>query len=138
MAANGDGDRALKQHLDRYVIGQDRSKRVLSTAIYHHYQRVALLRKHELERQEMLLQEQSRAFALDAFGGFSFSLPVHLVVAVTVVVVVVVVVVADIDRFTEGARGRALRLESNRKYLCYRRCAGMGRSPCSTSPKTRH
>lgn len=69
--ANGDGDRALKQHLDRYVIGQDRSKRVLSTAIYHHYQRVALLRKHELERQEMLLQEQSRAFALDAFGGFS-------------------------------------------------------------------
>ena len=132
MAANGDGDRALKQHLDRYVIGQDRSKRVLSTAVYHHYQRVALLRKHELERQEMLLQEQSRAFALDAFGGFSLSLPVHLVVAVTVVVV------ADIDRFTEETRGGALRLDSNRKYLCYRRCAGMGRSLCSTSPKTRH
>jgi ATP-dependent protease Clp ATPase subunit len=58
----------LKQHLDRYVVGQDRSKRILSTAIYHHYQRVHQLRKRELEQQEQLLQE-SQAFPPDAFEG---------------------------------------------------------------------
>ncbi|MEZ4660767.1 MAG: ATP-dependent Clp protease ATP-binding subunit ClpX [Caldilineaceae bacterium] len=32
--------REIVQHLDQYVIGQDRAKRVLSVAVYNHYKRV--------------------------------------------------------------------------------------------------
>lgn len=39
--------RRLKEHLDKYVIGQERAKKMLSVAVYNHYQRV-----HELQRQE--------------------------------------------------------------------------------------
>ncbi|KAF8245818.1 ClpX, ATPase regulatory subunit [Wilcoxina mikolae CBS 423.85] len=74
--------RVLKQHLDRYVVGQDRSKRILSTAIYHHYQRVHQLRRRELEQQEQLLRE-SQAFPADAFEdgetGQKISVPNHSV-----------------------------------------------------------
>lgn len=37
----------LKDHLDQYVVGQERPKKRLSTAIFNHYQRTK-----ELERQE--------------------------------------------------------------------------------------
>jgi ATP-dependent Clp protease ATP-binding subunit ClpX len=33
--------RALKEELDRYVIGQDRAKRVLAVAVHNHYKRLA-------------------------------------------------------------------------------------------------
>ena len=33
----------IKQHLDEYVIGQDRAKRILSVAVYNHYKRLQLL-----------------------------------------------------------------------------------------------
>ncbi|OBT68061.1 hypothetical protein VE03_01591 [Pseudogymnoascus sp. 23342-1-I1] len=39
--------RRLKEHLDKYVIGQERAKKMLSVAVYNHYQRV-----HELQRQD--------------------------------------------------------------------------------------
>ncbi|KFZ08900.1 hypothetical protein V502_09058, partial [Pseudogymnoascus sp. VKM F-4520 (FW-2644)] len=39
--------RRLKEHLDKYVVGQERAKKMLSVAVYNHYQRV-----HELQRQE--------------------------------------------------------------------------------------
>lgn len=39
--------RILKQHLDKYVVGQERAKKVLSVAVYNHYQRI-----HETQRQE--------------------------------------------------------------------------------------
>jgi ATP-dependent Clp protease ATP-binding subunit ClpX len=58
----------LKQHLDRYVVGQDRSKRILSTAIYHHYQRVHQLRRREQEQQDRLFRE-SQALTADPFDG---------------------------------------------------------------------
>ncbi|MFQ5860266.1 MAG: ATP-dependent Clp protease ATP-binding subunit ClpX [Dehalococcoidia bacterium] len=32
--------RAIYQHLDEYVVGQDRAKKVLSVAVYNHYKRV--------------------------------------------------------------------------------------------------
>jgi len=45
--------RVLKQFLDTYVVGQARPKRVLSVAVYNHYQRVqALRRKQEDEEQD--------------------------------------------------------------------------------------
>jgi ATP-dependent Clp protease ATP-binding subunit ClpX len=37
----------LKQHLDQFVVGQDRAKKVLSVAVYNHYQRI-----DEAQRQE--------------------------------------------------------------------------------------
>lgn len=39
--------RRLKEHLDKYVIGQERAKKMLSVAVYNHYQRI-----HELQRQQ--------------------------------------------------------------------------------------
>lgn len=41
---------------------------MLSTAIFHHYQRVHLTRVRELERQEKILKE-SQAFAQSVFDG---------------------------------------------------------------------
>lgn len=44
--------KTLKQHLDQFVVGQERAKKVLSVAVYNHYQRI-----HEAQRQE---EEQVR------------------------------------------------------------------------------
>jgi ATP-dependent Clp protease ATP-binding subunit ClpX len=41
----------LKEHLDKYVVGQDRAKKVTSVAIYNHYQRIRELRRQEAEEQ---------------------------------------------------------------------------------------
>src|SRR5690606_39054093 len=43
-------------HLDKFVVGQTRSKRILSTAVYHHYKRIQQLR----QRQEELEEEAER------------------------------------------------------------------------------
>ena len=37
----------LKSHLDKYVVGQDDVKRVLSVAMYNHYKRLRLITKAE-------------------------------------------------------------------------------------------
>lgn len=39
--------KVLKQHLDQFVVGQERAKKVLSVAVYNHYQRI-----DEVQRQE--------------------------------------------------------------------------------------
>ncbi|KAI9807597.1 MAG: hypothetical protein M1825_005537 [Sarcosagium campestre] len=51
--------KALKQHLDQFVIGQERAKRVLSVAIYNHYQRIQELQRRDDEEDE-LVQQQAR------------------------------------------------------------------------------
>ncbi|KAF7890504.1 hypothetical protein EAF00_008819 [Botryotinia globosa] len=43
---------SLKNHLDKFVVGQDRAKKVTCVAIYNHYQRVRELRRQEAEEQE--------------------------------------------------------------------------------------
>lgn len=55
----------LKQYLDQYVVGQDRSKKVLSVAVYNHYQRVMELQRQEEAAAELLAQRERRA-AMDA------------------------------------------------------------------------
>lgn len=48
----------LKAHLDQYVIGQDRAKRVLSVAVYNHYKRLMAIGKDnevEIEKSNVLL-----------------------------------------------------------------------------------
>ncbi len=51
--------RVLKQHLDQFVVGQERAKKVLSVAVYNHYQRVQELERRE-EEEEQLLQQRLR------------------------------------------------------------------------------
>lgn len=41
----------LKEHLDKYVVGQDKAKKVTAVAIYNHYQRIRELRRQEEEEQ---------------------------------------------------------------------------------------
>lgn len=50
----------LKQHLDQYVIGQERAKKILSIAVYNHYQRVQELQRREEEEVELFNQQSRR------------------------------------------------------------------------------
>ncbi|KAF2261646.1 ClpX, ATPase regulatory subunit [Lojkania enalia] len=52
--------KALKQHLDQFVVGQERAKKVLSVAIYNHYQRIQELQRQEDEQTELEAQAQRR------------------------------------------------------------------------------
>ena len=46
--------RTLKDHLDKFVVGQRRAKRVLSTAVYYHYRRVQQVRQRQEEEEEYI------------------------------------------------------------------------------------
>lgn len=51
---------ALKEHLDKFVVGQDKAKKVVSVAIFNHYQRIRELRRLEAEEQAKREQELRR------------------------------------------------------------------------------
>lgn len=53
--------RMLKQYLDQYVVGQDRAKKILSVAVYNHYQRIMELQRQEEAAAEMMAQKERRA-----------------------------------------------------------------------------
>ncbi|KAK7512587.1 P-loop containing nucleoside triphosphate hydrolase protein [Phyllosticta citriasiana] len=55
--------KALKQHLDQFVVGQERAKRVLSVAVYNHYKRIQELERLEEEEEERLQQQARRTLA---------------------------------------------------------------------------
>ena len=50
----------LKQHLDQFVVGQERAKKVMSVAVFNHYQRVHELQRKEEEEQQLLQQRLRR------------------------------------------------------------------------------
>ncbi|KAL2815639.1 P-loop containing nucleoside triphosphate hydrolase protein [Aspergillus cavernicola] len=52
--------KALKQYLDQFVVGQDRSKKILSVAVYNHYQRVQELQRRQEEAEELLAKRARR------------------------------------------------------------------------------
>ncbi|KAH1554861.1 hypothetical protein KXV92_003868 [Aspergillus fumigatus] len=56
--------KTLKQYLDQFVVGQDRAKKILSVAVFNHYQRVQELQRREEEKAE-LLARQARREALE-------------------------------------------------------------------------
>lgn len=51
--------RMLKEHLDQFVVGQDRAKKVLSTAVYNHYQRIRELQRQD-EEEDLKAQQRAR------------------------------------------------------------------------------
>lgn len=55
--------KALKDHLDQFVVGQERAKKVLSVAVYNHYQRIQELQRRDDEEEELLEQQARRAMA---------------------------------------------------------------------------
>ncbi|TKA24107.1 hypothetical protein B0A50_06847 [Salinomyces thailandicus] len=52
--------RILKDHLDAFVVGQERAKKALATAVYNHYQRIQEMQRREEEAEELLAQEERR------------------------------------------------------------------------------
>ena len=52
--------KVLKQYLDQYVVGQERAKKVLSVAVYNHYQRIQELQRREEETEDALSKRQRR------------------------------------------------------------------------------
>jgi ATP-dependent Clp protease ATP-binding subunit ClpX len=71
----------LKQHLDQFVVGQERPKRILSVAVYNHYQRIAELQRQAEEAEELARQRERRMMGerhpvegeLDLMNGVGFS-----------------------------------------------------------------
>lgn len=51
----------LKEHLDKFIVGQDRAKKVTSVAVYNHYQRIRELRRLEAEEEERVALRDRRA-----------------------------------------------------------------------------
>ncbi|MCW8983704.1 MAG: ATP-dependent Clp protease ATP-binding subunit ClpX, partial [Thermoanaerobaculales bacterium] len=48
----------VKSHLDEYVIGQERAKRILSVAVYNHYKRISSTKSKnavEIDKSNILL-----------------------------------------------------------------------------------
>lgn len=44
--------RQIKEHLDLYVVGQDKAKKILSVSVYNHYKRISQNRKSGIEIQK--------------------------------------------------------------------------------------
>jgi ATP-dependent Clp protease ATP-binding subunit ClpX len=55
--------KALRQHLDQFVVDQDRAKVVLSVAIHEHHLRIQELRRQRDEQARLEAQAQRRASA---------------------------------------------------------------------------
>ena len=57
--------KALKEHLDQFIVGQDRAKMIISSAVFNHYQRILELRRLE-DEQYQLVKQRLRAQKRDA------------------------------------------------------------------------
>lgn len=64
--------RRLKDYVDLYVVGQDKPKKMLCTAVYNHYQRVQELKRQDDEEQERLAQEYRKYEAERGRGESEF------------------------------------------------------------------
>lgn len=53
--------KSLKQHLDQFVVGQERAKKVLSVAVYNHYQRIDEAQRQEEEAIRRLEERLQRS-----------------------------------------------------------------------------
>ncbi|EED21650.1 ATP-dependent Clp protease, putative [Talaromyces stipitatus ATCC 10500] len=69
--------RMLKQYLDQYVVGQDRAKKILSVAVYNHYQRIMELQRQEEAAAEAMAQKERRE-AMEAHPLDSHQRTIHI------------------------------------------------------------
>ena len=46
----------LKEELDKYIVGQDKAKRVLSVAVYNHYKRINALSKSKKSDDDIFIK----------------------------------------------------------------------------------
>ena len=53
--------RVLKEHLDQFVVGQERAKKVMSVAVYNHYQRVQELQRRDDDEAASIAQQERQA-----------------------------------------------------------------------------
>lgn len=68
--------KALRQHLDQFVVDQDRAKIVLSVAIHEHHLRIQELQRLKQEQASLEAQARRRASARNPIeGSFAFPLP---------------------------------------------------------------
>lgn len=63
--------RVLKDYLDQYVIGQERAKKVLSVAVFNHYQRTDPYRQQEGEKEKQIRMELAQALQMKASSTIS-------------------------------------------------------------------
>ncbi|KAL8789638.1 MAG: hypothetical protein Q9213_001074 [Squamulea squamosa] len=74
--------KTLKQHLDQFVVGQERAKKVLSVAVYNHYQRIREAQRLEEEEEELMHQRLRRESfhghpVQDEYPGHQSAIPLH-------------------------------------------------------------
>lgn len=74
--------KTLKQHLDQFVVGQERAKKVLSVAVYNHYQRIREAQRLEEEEEELMHQRLRREGmhthpVQDEYPGHQSAVPLH-------------------------------------------------------------
>lgn len=58
----------LKEHLDQYVIGQDRAKKQIATAVYNHYKRILHLEKKSFSKKESVDIKKSNIMVVGPTG----------------------------------------------------------------------
>lgn len=77
VAASHITPKALRQHLDQFVVDQDRAKIVLSVAVHEHYLRrqESQRQKAEQDRLEAQAQRRASAFRHPVEGSFQLSFP---------------------------------------------------------------
>ena len=59
----------IKAELDKYIIGQDKAKRVLSVAVYNHYKRINALSNSDQEEDDGVEIEKSNVLLLGPTGS---------------------------------------------------------------------
>jgi ATP-dependent Clp protease ATP-binding subunit ClpX len=70
----------LKAHLDKYVVGQERAKKMLSVAVYNQYQRIQDQQRQEDEERERLAKIARRTMAYEKFARHPVESKYHILV----------------------------------------------------------
>lgn len=69
--------RVLDQHLSNYIVGQERAKRVMSVAVFNHYQRVQEMQRREDEAEALMAQQDRQNMAKHPIEGTSLNSRPH-------------------------------------------------------------
>ncbi|KAK9760910.1 ATP-binding protein [Basidiobolus ranarum] len=62
--------KAITKHLDEYVIGQERAKKILSVAVFNHYSRVKANIQQQVEKKQYMAAENNQA-RMSTYSSYS-------------------------------------------------------------------